>query len=97
MHPLETLVLRPVAESVALVSGRGLSVSVRLLESPSRFWAERRGWERDSGRSQSLCAQANGRASPPHFTEALQLPCCLLLMSHRGNKKFNKPYGQGSV
>lgn len=37
MHPLETLVLSPVAESVALVSGRGLSVSVSLMESPYRL------------------------------------------------------------
>lgn len=37
------------------------------------------------------------RASLSHFMEALQLPCCSLPMSHRGNKKFNKPYGQGSV
>lgn len=43
------------------------------------------------------CKHANGRASLSHFTEALQLPRCLLPTSHRGNKKFNKPYGQGSV
>lgn len=34
---------------------------------------------------------------PWRLQEPLQLPCCLLPMSHRGNKKFNKPYGQGSA
>lgn len=92
MCPLETLVLRPVAESVALVSGRGPSVSVSMLGSPSKFWAGRKGWERDSRLSQPSCRHANGRASPLHFMEALQLLCCSLPMSHRGNKKIQQAF-----
>lgn len=55
MHPLETLALRPVAESVALVSGRGLSVSVSLMESPSRF-GQKGGGGRETVAGVSPCA-----------------------------------------
>lgn len=49
------MVLRPVAESVALVSGRGLSVSVRLMESPSRF-GQKGGAGRETADGVSPCA-----------------------------------------